>query len=115
MAASYDVYSKHECTLNPPKGSYIQLQSRSGLASKGVIVYIGTIDPILHALYWFILDCHIPSGTASDEGNGTKCLKTLIRHHGVDVKSRKSIWTLVVGGCSSAFSTWHGELSRVKK
>jgi hypothetical protein len=45
----------------------------------------------------------------------SKCLKMLIRHHGVDVKRRKSIWTLVVGGCSSAFSTRHGELSRVKK
>jgi hypothetical protein len=52
---------------------------------------------------------------ASDEGNGTNCLEMLIRHHGVDVKSRKSIWMLVVGVCSSAFLTRHGELLRVKK
>jgi dUTPase len=59
MAAGYDVYSIHKYTLKPsattkiplgitikpPKGSYIQLQSRNGLASKGVIVYAGTIDP----------------------------------------------------------------------
>ena len=33
----------------------------------------------------------------------------------MDVKSRKSIRTLVVGSCSSAFSMQHGELSHVKE
>ncbi len=47
--------------------------------------------------------------------DGTKCLKTLIGHHDVDVKRRKSIRTLMAGGCSFAFSTRHGELSRMKK
>jgi hypothetical protein len=50
-----------------------------------------------------------------NKADGTKCLKTLIGHHGVDVQSSKSIWTLMVGGCSFAFSTWHGEVSRMKK
>jgi hypothetical protein len=51
---------------------------------------------------------------ASNKADGTKCLKMLIHHHGVDVKSRKSIRMLVVGGYSSAFSMQHGELSLVK-
>jgi hypothetical protein len=50
-----------------------------------------------------------------NKADGTKCLKTLIGHHGVDVQRRKSIWTLMVGGCSFAFSMRHGELSRMKK
>jgi len=58
-AAGYDVYSTTDCdikpqtiqkvplhfTIIPPQGTYIQLHSRSGLASKGVIVYAGVIDP----------------------------------------------------------------------
>jgi hypothetical protein len=47
--------------------------------------------------------------------DGTKCLKMLIGHHGVDVKRRQSIRTLMVGGCSFAFLMRHGELSRMKK
>ncbi len=50
-----------------------------------------------------------------NKADGTKCLKTLIGHHGVDVQRRKSICTLMVGGCSFAFLTRHGELSRMKK
>jgi hypothetical protein len=49
------------------------------------------------------------------KANGTKCLKMLIGHHYMNVQSRKSIWTLMVGGCSFAFSMWHGDLSRMKK
>jgi dUTPase len=32
-------------TIIPLQGTYIQIQYRSGLASKGVIVYTGTADP----------------------------------------------------------------------
>ncbi len=44
----------------------------------------------------------------SHKANGTKRLKMLIRHHGVDVQSRKSIWSLPVGGGSLALASWHG-------
>jgi hypothetical protein len=49
-----------------------------------------------------------------NKADGTKSLKTLIGYHGVDVERRKSIWTLMAGGCSFAFSTRHGELFRMK-
>jgi hypothetical protein len=43
----------------------------------------------------------------SKKTNGTKCLRTLIRHHGLDVKSRKSIWALaVVCSSFSSFVAW---------
>jgi len=59
LAAGYDVYSTTHCIIQPqtvaklplgiaiapPKGSYVQLHSRSGLASKGIVVYAGVIDP----------------------------------------------------------------------
>jgi deoxyuridine 5'-triphosphate nucleotidohydrolase len=59
LAAGYDVYSTVHCvlqpqmvtkvpldfTLVPRQGTYVQLHSRSGLASKGIIVYAGVIDP----------------------------------------------------------------------
>jgi hypothetical protein len=35
--------------------------------------------------------------TTPNKADGTKCLETLIRHHGMDVKSRKSI-NLVFAG-----------------
>jgi DNA primase large subunit len=35
--------------------------------------------------------------------------------NGVDVKSWKSIWSLMVDCSIFAFVTWHGELSRIKK
>jgi hypothetical protein len=38
----------------------------------------------------------------------------LIGHHLVNIKSRKSIGTLMVSGCSYGFSMQHGELSRIK-
>jgi hypothetical protein len=46
--------------------------------------------------------------------DGTKCLKTLIRHHDVDVKSGKSIWLLSVGYGFFAFATWHGAFLCIK-
>ena len=59
LAVGYDVYSTTHCilpphevtkfplgiTIVPPQGSYVQLHSRSGLASKGIVVYAGVIDP----------------------------------------------------------------------
>ena len=59
MAAGYDVYSTTDCDIRPqtiqkvplhitivaPQGTFIQLHSRSGLASKGIIVYAEVIDP----------------------------------------------------------------------
>jgi hypothetical protein len=52
---------------------------------------------------------------APNEADGTKCLKMLIRHHGVDVQCRKSIWTLVVGSSSFAFSMQHMVNCHIKK
>jgi len=59
LAAGYDVYSTVACdikpqaiqkvplsiTIIPPQGTYIQLHSKRGLASKGIIVYAGVIHP----------------------------------------------------------------------
>ncbi len=59
LATGYDVYSTVNCvlqpqmvakiplglTIAPPQGTYAQLHSRSGLASKGIMVYAGVIDP----------------------------------------------------------------------
>jgi hypothetical protein len=52
---------------------------------------------------------------ASNKADGTKCLKKMIRYHGVDIKCRKSIRKLVVGSCSSAFLMLYGELSHGEK
>jgi dUTP pyrophosphatase len=57
--AGFDVYSTVTCalkpntinklpldiTIAPPTNTYIQIQSRSSLALKGLIVYAGVIDP----------------------------------------------------------------------
>jgi hypothetical protein len=52
---------------------------------------------------------------APSETDGTKCLKILIGHHGVNVKSRKSIRASMISCHSSAFMTRPGELLHVKK
>jgi hypothetical protein len=48
---------------------------------------------------------------ASDKIDGTKCLKKMIGDHCLDVQSRKSIWSLMIGSSSFAFVMQHGELS----
>jgi hypothetical protein len=53
--------------------------------------------------------------TTPNKADGTKCLNALIGHHYVNVQSRKSIWTLIVGGCTIAFPMRHGELLHMKK
>ena len=50
----------------------------------------------------------------SEKTDSTKWLKTLIRYHDVDVKSRKNIWLLMVGCSSLASAMWHDALLHIK-
>jgi len=50
----------------------------------------------------------------SEKADSTKWLKTLIRYHDVDVKSRKNIWLLMVGCSSLASAMWHDALLHIK-
>ncbi len=45
----------------------------------------------------------------------TRLMAQSIGHHWVNIQSRKSIRCLMIGSCSFAFSSWHGEMLHMKK